>query len=141
MLLACYIQYASKFGKFSSGHSTGKMIQYMPTSHTFFNSSLHPSFPSQATLASCLSTRACWIYSCLRNKLALPFIWNPLPSGFCMFISSFRSHLKHYTLRKVISNLTNCTSLLLFHGDIHHMTLVYFFFIELILNHNDKCFP
>ena len=99
-----------------------------------------PSFPSQATLASCLSTRACWIYSCLRNKLALPFIWNPLPSGFCMFISSFRSHLKHYTLRKVISNLTNCTSLLLFHGDIHHMTLVYFFFIELILNH-DKCFP
>lgn len=89
-----------------------------------------------------LSTRACWIYSCLRDKLALPFIWNTLPSGFCMSMSlSFRSHLKHYILRKVISNLTNCTSLLLFQGDIHHMTLVYFIFIELILNHIVKSFP
>lgn len=44
---------------------------------------------------------------------------------------------KHYTLRKVISNLTNWTPLLLF----HHLTLVYFFFAELILNHIVKCFP
>lgn len=113
----------------------------MPTSHISFNSSLHPLFPSQATLAPCLSMRVFWVYSCLRNKLALPFIWNTLSSGFCMSISlSFRPHRKHYTLRKVISNLTNCTSLLLFHGDIHHMTLVYFFFIELMLNHIVKCF-
>ena len=32
MLLTCYTQYISKFGKFSSGHRTGKKSVFIPIS-------------------------------------------------------------------------------------------------------------